>query len=261
MKNHRIVNLKTPENSTDAVNWTFLGQKLSNYTHETGFTMQGDVDLNNHHIFNVANSCNNTSAVNRKYVNDELKKKLDKNKDINMAGNKILSYRNPCDLDELVNKSYVDLNVSKYLPINGSLTMQGELSLGLYPLTDLPEPKFLNDATTKKYVDSSLNSKIDKILTYDIDLNNSKMTNLKKATQNKDAVNLEQLNESASVISATTERLFFKKDGTNLASENLDLNNNKIVNMALRSSKNDGTNKSYVDQKMGKILISSHENR
>ena len=61
--------------------------------------------------------------------------------------------------------------------------MQGELSLGLYPLTDLPEPKFLNDATTKKYGDTGLNSKIDKILTYDTDLNNNKITNLKKSNK------------------------------------------------------------------------------
>ena len=26
MKNHKIVNLKTPENSTNAVNWSFLSQ-------------------------------------------------------------------------------------------------------------------------------------------------------------------------------------------------------------------------------------------
>ena len=138
------------------------------------------------------------------------RKKLDKNKDINMGGNKIISYRNPNDLNELVNKSYVDQNFIKYLPIDGPLATNGELSLGLHPLTDLPEPKY-NDATTKKYADSSLNSKIDKILSSDLDLNNNKITNLKKGIQNKDAINLEQLNDCASVLSATTERLFLKK--------------------------------------------------
>ena len=157
------------------------------------------------------------------------KKMLDKNKDINMAGNKILSYRNPKDLNELVNKSYVDSNLGKYLPIDGCLAMQGELSLGTNPVTDLPESKDNNDATTKKYVDNSLNSKIDKKLSTDLDVSNKKITYLKKATQNKDAVNLEQLNESASVIYATTEKFFLKKDDTNLLSENLIPNNNKIV--------------------------------
>ena len=66
-----------------------------------------------------------------------------------MGGNKIISYRNPNDLNELVNKSYVDQNLSKYLPIDGSLAMQGEVSLGTNPLTDLPEPKYNNDAYPK----------------------------------------------------------------------------------------------------------------
>ena len=59
-------------------------------------------------------------------------------------------------LNELVNKSYVDQNLSKYLPIDGSLAMRGELSLGSNPLTDLHEPKYSNDATTKNYVDNAL---------------------------------------------------------------------------------------------------------
>ena len=52
---------------------------------------------------------NDTSVVNHKYVKDELYKKLDKNKDINMGENKIISYRNPNDLNELVNKQLVPL--------------------------------------------------------------------------------------------------------------------------------------------------------
>ena len=106
-KNHRIT--VTPSSSTDAVHWSFLSQDLSNYTHKTGFTMQGDIDLNNNHIFNVATSSNSSSAV---------------------------------------HKSYVDSAISKYLPIDGSLAMHGELSLGSLPLTDLPEPKYPNDAAT-----------------------------------------------------------------------------------------------------------------
>ena len=85
-------------------------------------------------------------------------------------------------------------------------------------MTDLKEPKYKNDVTTKNYVDNGLNSKLDKTLSRDLHLNNNKITNLKKATNNQDATNLEQLNESASVISVTSERLFLKKDGTNLDS-------------------------------------------
>ena len=102
MKNHRVVNLKTPENSSDAVISTFLSQELSKYLHETGETMKGDIDLGGNRIFNVANSSNDAPAV---------------------------------------NKSYVDSGLNKCLPIDGSSVMQVELSLDLHPLTDLPEPK------------------------------------------------------------------------------------------------------------------------
>ena len=112
--------------------------------------MKGGIDLNGNSIYGIQNTVNKTSAVNYEFVKDGLKKKMDENKDINMGGNKIVSYRDPNDLNELVNKSYVDSNLSKYLPRDGSLAMTGELSLGLHPLTDLPEPKHNNDAATKK---------------------------------------------------------------------------------------------------------------
>ena len=119
--------------------------------------MQGDIDLNNNHIFNVANRSNSSSAV---------------------------------------HKSYIDL------PIDESLAMHGELSLGSFPLTDLPEPKYLNDAATKRYVDNSLNGKLENPLTSDLYMNGHCLTNLKKATDNQDSVNLEQLNEATSAVSS-----------------------------------------------------------
>ena len=63
--------------------------------------------------------------------------------------------------------------------------MQGELSLDSNPLTDPPELKSLIDATTKRYVENGLNSKMDKMLSSNLDLNNNKITNLKKATQSR----------------------------------------------------------------------------
>ena len=67
--------------------------------------MTGDIRMNNNSIYGIGNVENDTSAVNRKYVNDELDKKLDKNKDFSMGNNKITSLRNPDDSNELVNKS------------------------------------------------------------------------------------------------------------------------------------------------------------
>ena len=62
--------------------------------------------MNKNSIYGIKNSIDLASAVNREYVNDELKNKLDKNKDI-------VSYTNPNNLNGLVNKSYVDQKVSQ----------------------------------------------------------------------------------------------------------------------------------------------------
>ena len=102
LKSNKITNLKKATSGNDAVNFTQLNNELSNYLH---LTMKGDIQCNNNSNYGIENVSNNTSAVNRKCVNDELKKKLDKNKDINMGGNKIISYRNASDFNELVNKS------------------------------------------------------------------------------------------------------------------------------------------------------------
>ena len=77
-KNHKIVNLKTATRGNDAVNFTQLNNEISNYLHLTGGTMKGDIDLNGNSIYGVKNTVNKTSAVNREYVNNELKKNLDK---------------------------------------------------------------------------------------------------------------------------------------------------------------------------------------
>ena len=136
MKNHNINNVKEATLVHEAINFTKLNNELGNYLHETGGTMKGDIQMNDNSIYGITNSIDKTPEVNREYVNDELKKKLDKNKDINMAGNRITTYRNPSDLQELVPKSYVDQKVSQssgnidltpYLNKDGTEALGGNL--------------------------------------------------------------------------------------------------------------------------------------
>ena len=94
-----------------------------------------------------------------------------------------------------------------------------------------------------------------------LNMSNNKIINAKNAKVNSDAVNLQELNEAASTVADSVARLHLKRDGSTLLAGNLNLNNNKEVNMAIPTDKNDSTNISYVDQKIGQSHISSHENR
>ena len=138
-----------------------------------------------------------------------------------MGGNKIVSYRKPNDVNELVNKSYVDQKVSQ---VSGSV--------------DLPD-------YLKKDLSGNLN------------LNNQKIINVKKASHNSDGVNLEQLNNSVSALSLAVDQLYILKNGSAALLGNLNLNGHKLINMSSPVNKNDSVNKLYVDQKIGESHISS----
>ena len=138
-----------------------------------------------------------------------------------MGGNKIVSYRKPNDLNELVNKSYVDQKVSQ---ASGSVDLSDYL---------------------KKDLSGNLN------------LNNQKIINVKKASHNSDGVNLEQLNNSVSALSLAVDQLYILKNGSAALLGNLNLNGHKLINMSSPVNKNDSVNKLYVDQKIGESHISS----
>ena len=176
MKNHNIDNVKEATLGHQAINFTQLNNEMSNYLHETGGTMKGDIDPNGNSIYGIQNTVNKTSAVNREYVNNELQKKLDKNKAINMGGNKIVSYRKPNDLNELVNKLYVDQKVSQ---AGGSVNLS---------------PYLKKDRSV--------------VITNDLNLNNNKIINVKNASNNLDAVNLQQLNNSVSAVSLAVDQVY-----------------------------------------------------
>lgn len=164
MANNMIKNLGNPVNGQDAISLTYLSSELSNYAHINGTSFNGDIDMQNNRIFNAKNSTNTTSLVNRKYIDDNF---LPNNKDISMGGFKITTNRQPSDLQELVSKGYVDQKVS---------TISSPVLAGFI----------------KK--DGSI------IMESNFDLNNNKIINLKKATNNSDSVNLEQLNEATLVL-------------------------------------------------------------
>ena len=74
-------------------------------------------------------------------------------------------------------------------------------------------------------------------------------------------INLEQLNEAISVLETNVSKPHLKKDASTLLTGNLNLNNHKVVNMAMPIDKNDNVNKLCVGQKIGESHISSLKNK
>ena len=91
---------------------------------------------------------------------------------------------------------------------------------------NVKDPEEVVQATNKKYVDNQLEKKLDKAA--DIDMKNHFITNLDLPSNQRDAACVEFVNYR---IDDVTQKEFLKFDGTNSMTGDLNLNNNRIVNL------------------------------
>ena len=113
----------------------------------------------------------------------------------------------------------------------------------IYNVKDLVQA---DQATNKKYVDNQLVKKLDKGA--DIDMKNKSIINLNLPSNQRDAACVEFVNYR---IDDMTQKKFLKLDGTNSMTGDLNLNNNKIIN--LQTDYKDSKSAVYVDFMQNKI--------
>ena len=147
--------------------------------------MAGNLDMDGHNIPFVKNLNDHKddddyndivkdlkSVVNKEYLNEKFLKKVDKNGEEyydlkqsvikNSAPNDDGSYDN----NTLVNKAFVDAEISKspkpatdVLKLDGSKAMSGALDMGNNEIKNLKDPVNNQDAGTKKWINTQLNTK------------------------------------------------------------------------------------------------------
>ena len=197
--------------------------------------------------------------------------KLDDNNDYDMQNKKLVNVKQGTNNDDVVTKSQLDSEIAKIpsadttqfvkksgatmtgdlilqpqsYPIHGNTnkiisyeTMRGiflskkeggsmlqSLDMNNNFLTNVKDPVNVDHGVNKKYVDNQLAKKLDKGTT--IDMKNNAITNLNLPTNPRDATCVEFVNNKLS----ETQKNYLKLDGTTSMSGDLNLNNNKIVNL------------------------------
>jgi len=86
--------------------------------------MEASIDMNNNTLYNVKDLEQVDQATNKKYVNNQLVKKLDKAADIDMKNNSIINLDLPSNLRdtacvEFVNHRIDDMTQKKFLKVDG----------------------------------------------------------------------------------------------------------------------------------------------
>ena len=200
MQNKKLVNVKQGTNNNDVVTKSQLDSEIAKipsadttqFVKKTGATMSGDLilqpqpypvhgntnkaisyntarniflskkeggsmlqslDMNNHFITNIKDPVNSDHGVNKKYVDNQLAKKLDKGTTIDMKDNTITNVKFPVNQKDVATVEYITQRITNsqknYLKLDGTTSMSGDLNLN--------NNKIINLQTDSKNSKSAVN--------------------------------------------------------------------------------------------------------
>ena len=188
MQNKKLVNVKQGTNNNDVVTKSQLDSEIAKipsvdttqFVKKTGATMNGDLilqpqpypihgntnkaisynaarniflskkeggsmlqslDMNNHFITNIKDPVNSDHGVNKKYVDNQLAKKLDKDTTIDMKDNAITNVKFPVNQKDVATVEYITQRITNsqknYLKLDGTTSMSGDLNLNNNKIVNL----------------------------------------------------------------------------------------------------------------------------
>ena len=200
MQNKKLVNVKQGTNNNDVITKSQLDSEIAKipsadttqFVKKTGATMNGDLilqpqpypihgntnkaisyntarniflskkeggsmlqslDMNNHFITNIKDPVNSDHGVNKKYVDNQLSKKLDKDTTIDMKDNAITNVKFPVNQKDVATVEYITQRITNsqknYLKLDGTTSMTGDLNLN--------NNKIINLQTDSKNSKSAVN--------------------------------------------------------------------------------------------------------
>ena len=129
-----------------------------------GGSMLQSLDMNNHFITNIKDPVNSDHGVNKKYVDNQLEKKLDKGSDIDMKNKSITNLKLPSNQRdaacvEFVNNRIDDMTQKKFLKVDGTNNMTGNLNLNEKTIINLnTDDKDIKSAANVGYVSSKVHA-------------------------------------------------------------------------------------------------------
>ena len=173
---------------------------------------------------------------------------------------KLRNVASPETNNDVTTKSYVD---NKALLVDGSNKMLGALNMDNRRIENVaPARHGFSDAVSSLHLHNfyfDLNTNDGKIEAQNpIDMKNEKISNLAEGTDNSDAITKHQLQTGLAPKADKTELSnYLKKDGSIALTNNLDLGNNKIVNVKEATSGTDVVNFTQLNNELYKYLHES----
>ena len=180
--------------------------------------------------------------------------------DYDMQNKKLRNVASPETNNDVTTKSYVD---NKALLVDGSNKMLGALNMDNRRIENVaPARHGFSDAVSSVHLTTfffDLNTNDGKIEAQNpIDMKNEKISNLAEGTDNSDAITKHQLETGLAPKADKTELSnYLKRDGSIALTNNLDLGDNKIVNVKEATSGTDAVNFTQLNNELCKYLHES----
>ena len=191
-----------------------------------------DYDMQNKKLVNVKQGTNNNDVVTKSQLDSEIAKipsvdttQFVKKTGAAMNGDLILQPQ-PYPIHGNTNKA-ISYNTARviFLSKKEGGSMEQTLDMNNNTIFNVKDPLQADQATNKKYVDNQLAIKLDKDTT--IDMKDNAITNVKFPVNQKDVATVEYITQRIT----NSQKNYLKLDGTTSMSGDLNLNNNKIINL------------------------------
>ena len=194
--------------------------------------VNNDYDIQNKKLVNVKQGTNNNDVVTKSQLDSEIAKipsadttQFVKKTGATMNGDLILQPQ-PYPIHGNTNKA-ISYNTARniFLSKKEGGSMLQSLDMNNHFVTNIKDPVNSDHGVNKKYVDNQLAKKLDKDTT--IDMKDNAITNVKFPVNQKDVATVEYITQRIT----NSQKNYLKLDGTTSMSGDLNLNNNKIVNL------------------------------
>ena len=191
-----------------------------------------DYDMQNKKLMNVKQGTNNNDVVTKSQLDSEIAKipsvdttQFVKKTGATMNGDLILQPQ-PYPIHGNTNKA-ISYNTARniFLSKKEGGSMLQSLDMNNHFITNIKDPVNSDHGVNKKYVDNQLVKKLDKDTT--IDMKDNAITNVKFPVNQKDVATVEYITQRIT----NSQKNYLKLDGTTSMSGDLNLNNNKIINL------------------------------
>ena len=220
-----------------------------------GYEAKGHLYLRRNKILGLPEPTQPGEPTTKKYVDDVYNNLFNQyvdendniilNKNVDMEGNQVLGLPEPVQDEEPATKKYVDDLQTQHVDQKGNIKFGRNVNLDNKRIFAMKEPRKANEGANKKYVDDTINRRIQE----------EKDNFLPQDPATKNYVDEAIRGIAGGDVLVSKEGVFIKENGHYRATAPLDIDNQKMENVADPVDDQDAANKKYVDETIKNLTL------